>query len=140
MCGRAIGRRPSHVGTTVSADRNPPAQTGRTAKSRIRPQRLERRRSVKGPIGATLLSLPFTEIMLTTTFPALLKSMLNAAVRRTNQRQAAGKPTDSSSFSGARAHLRWPDVWKTAKEGDSRSRNRRRSETQPSTQSGRSAS
>ena len=84
-------------------------------------QRPERWRSVRGPVGATFLSLdrikwtwpsPFqffddnnTEIMLTTTSPALLKSLLNAAVRRTNQRQAAAKLADSSGFSGARAPL-----------------------------------
>ena len=58
------------------------------------------------------LALPFpvfddnnTEIMLTTTSPALLKSMLKAAVRRTNQRQAAAKLADSSHFTGTRASL-----------------------------------
>ena len=81
--------------------------------------RPERRRSVKGLVGATFLSLdrikwtwlsPFqffddnnTEIMLTTTSPALLESMLKAAVRRTNLRQAAAKLADSSGFSRARA-------------------------------------
>ena len=69
---------------------------------RGRSQRPERWRSVKGTVGATFLSLdrikwtwpsPFqffdnnnTEILLTTTSPALLKSMLSAAVCRTNQR------------------------------------------------------
>ena len=99
-----------------------------------------------GPVG-TNLSEPGqfyddnnAELMLTTTSLALLKSMLNAAVRRTNQRQEAGKVADSPGFSqepGPR--LRWPDVWQTAKEGDPRARNRRRSATQVSTQSGRSA-
>ena len=88
---------------------------------RSRSQRPERWRSVKGPVGATFLSLdwikwtcpsPFqffddnnTEILLTTTSPALLKSMVNAAVCRTNQRQAAAKLADSSHFTGTRASL-----------------------------------
>ena len=46
-----------------------------------------------------------TEIMLTTTSPALLKSILNAAVCRTNHRQAAAKLADSSQFTGTRASL-----------------------------------
>ena len=88
---------------------------------RGRSQRPERWRSVKGPVGATFLSLdrikwtwpsPFqffddsnTEILLTATSPALLKSMLSAAVCRTNQRQAAAKLADSSHFTGTRASL-----------------------------------
>ena len=88
---------------------------------RGRSQRPNRWRSVKGPVGATCLSLdrinwtwpsPFqffddnnTEIVLTTTSPAWLKSMLKAAVRRTNQRQAAAKLADSSHFTGTRASL-----------------------------------
>ena len=87
---------------------------------RGRLQRPERWRSVKGPVGATSLSLdrlkwnrpsPFhfyddnNTDMLTTTSPALLKSMLNEAVRRTNQRQAARKLADSPGFSKGRASL-----------------------------------
>ena len=88
---------------------------------RGRSQRPERWRSVRGPVGATFLSLdrikwtwssPFqffddnnTEILLTTTSPALLKSMLCAAVCRANQRQAAAKLADSSHFTGTRASL-----------------------------------
>ena len=101
---------------------------------RGRSQRPDRWRSVKGPIGATFLSLDRikwmwpspdqffddnnTEIMLTTTSPALLKSMLNAAVRRTNQRQAAAKLTAHiSQERGPR--LKQLGEWQTAKEGDS---------------------
>ena len=88
---------------------------------RGRSQRPERWRSVKGPVGATFLSLdrikwtwpsPFqffddnnTEILLTTTSPALLESMLNAAVCRTNQREAAAKLADSSHFTGTTVSL-----------------------------------
>ena len=98
---------------------NPPAL--RRVWERGRSQRPNRWRSVKGPVGATFLSLdritwtwksPFqlfddnnTGIMLTTTSPALLKSMLSEAVHRTNQRQAAAKLVESSHFTGTRASL-----------------------------------
>ena len=88
---------------------------------RGRLQRPERWRSVKGPVGATSLSLDRLkwtwpsafqfnddnnmEIMLTTTSLALLKSMLNTAVRRRNPRRAAGKLADSSGFSGVKASI-----------------------------------
>ena len=121
---------------------------------RGRSQRPERWRSVKGPVGATFLRLdrikwtwpsPFqffddnnTEIMLTTTSPALLKSMPSAAVRRTNQRQAAAKLADSSHFTGTRASLERARRVADSKGGRLSREDHRRFATQLS-QSGQSA-